>query len=273
MKGRAADGVIQSLQRGLGIMEVVAARGSGATLVEISRELGLHPSTAFHLLRTLVALGYLSQDGSTRTYRLGSKVFQLGASASTEGRLVDVAESFVAELARESRETSHLAVHEHGRAVVICKGDGSGPLVVSERIGTRRPLHCTAIGKVLLAYLPEPEVLASLSQTRLLRYTARTIIDRASLERELTRVRERGYAVDDEEFSQGVRCVAAPVFNVSGQLVAALGVSGPTIRVTRERMAELITLVTGSARRLSRHLGADPKRSAPVAAGRRSKRG
>lgn len=273
MKARGADGLIQSLQRGLGILEVVAARGSGAPLAEISRELGLHPSTAFHLLRTLVALGYLSQDASTRRYRLDSKVFHLVASVSTEGQLVDVAESFVAELARESRETSHLAVYEHGLAVVICKVDGSGPLMVSERIGTRRPLHCTAIGKVLLAYLHEPEVLAVLSQMRLLRYTAKTITDRASLERELARVRDRGYALDDEEFSQGVRCVAAPVFNVSGQLVAALGLSGPTIRVTRERMAELITLVTGSARRLSRHLGADPRRSAPVAAGRRSKRG
>jgi IclR family acetate operon transcriptional repressor len=252
-------------------MEAVAARGTGATLVEISRELDLHPSTAFHLLRTLVALGYLSQDGATRAYRVGLKVFQLATAG--EERLADVAESFVAELARESRETSHLAVHERGRAVVISKVDGSGPLVVSERVGTRRPLHCTAIGKALLAYLPEPDALAFLGNARLERYTPKTLTERGALEKELVRVRERGYAVDDEEFSEGVRCLAAPVFNAGGQLVAALGVSGPTIRVTRQRMEELAALVANSARRLSQRLGADAKREGGGRPGRRPRGG
>ncbi len=262
-----SDGIIQSLQRGLEIMEAVAVRGTGATLVEVSRELRLHPSTAFHLLRTLVALGYLSQDGATRTYRLGLKIFQLAVSG--EERLADVAEPIVAELARASRETSHLAVHERSRAVVVSKVDGSGPLMVSERVGTRRPLHCTAIGKAMLAYLPESEVLAFFAKARLARYTAKTLTERGALDKELVRVRERGYAVDDEEFSEGVRCLAAPVFNAGGQLVAALGVSGPTIRVTRHRLAELAALVTSSARRLSQHLGADARRSGAGLAGRR----
>lgn len=247
--------IIQSLQRGLAILELVAKDSGGLTMAEISRSIGLHTSTTFHLLRTLTSLGYLAQDETTRVYRLGSKVFHLAASAWTEVQLLNVSSPLLAEMAKETGETSHLAVFEHGEVIVINKIDGSSPVRLSERVGYPRPAHCTAIGKVLLAHLPEMELRAFLSKGELRPLTPRTITAAAILEQELARVREQGYAFDDEEFSQGIRCLAAPVRNFTGRVVAAIGISGPVWRISLDRVAQLTELVKAMGLRLSRQLG------------------
>lgn len=247
--------IIQSLQRGLAILEIVAKNGHGVTMAEVSREIGLHPSTTFHLLRTLATLGYLVQDGTTRQYHLGSKVFHLAASAWTEVQLVKVATPLLAEMARETGETSHLAVLERGEAIVINKIDGSSPVRLTERVGYPRPAHCTAIGKVLLAHLPEAELKVFLKATDLRPLTPKTITAASILEQELERVQKQEYAFDDEEFAQGIRCLAAPVRNFTGQVVAAIGVSGPVWRVSLDRVAELTEVVKTMGHRLSQHLG------------------
>lgn len=245
----------QALQRAFGVLETVARRGTGITMAEISREMGLHPSTAFHVLRSLVALGYVRQDEASRQYRLGTKVFQLAASVFTELELAEIAAPVVTEMARVSGETSHLAVFDRGEVVVITKADGSGPLRVAERVGYPRPAHCTAIGKVLLAYLREADLTAFLAQARLEPRTPRTITSPAALEAEVARVRAHGYATDDEEFAEGLRCVAMPVRNFTGQVVAAIGLSGPVWRVNPGRLPQLVDVVRAGAERLSAELG------------------
>ncbi len=255
----------QSLQRAFGVLESVARRGTGITMAEISRELSLHPSTAFHVLRSLVALGYLRQEPSSRQYRLGSKVFQLAASVLTELELSEIAGPVIAEMARVSGETSHLAVFDRGEVVVVAKADGSGPLRVAERVGYPRPAHCTAIGKVLLACQPEAEWRAFLASARLEPRTARTMTSRERLEAEIERVRAAGHAVDDEEFAEGLRCIAMPVRNFTGQVVAAIGLSGPVWRVSPERLPELVGVVGRAAERLSAELGHTAAGSGPLA--------
>ncbi len=258
--------VIQSLQRGFTILEAVARRGSGLTMAEISRETSLHPSTAFHLVRSLVSLGYLRQIDGSRQYRLGSKIFQLASSVLTEIELSERALPFITDLARASGETSHLAALDRGEVVVIAKVDGQSPLRLAERVGYPRPLHCTAIGKALLAHQREADRQVLLAEASLEPRTARTITSRERLEAEIEAVRARGYAVDDEEFAQGLRCVAMPVRNFTGQVVAAIGLSGPVWRVSAERLPELVGLVGNAADRLSAELGHRPPHGAPPAA-------
>jgi DNA-binding IclR family transcriptional regulator len=247
--------IIQSLQRGLAILEIIAKKGKGITMAEVSREIGLHTSTTFHLLRTLSTLGYLVQDESTREYLIGSKVFHLAASACTEVQLSKIAKPFLVEMAQQTGEASHMAILERGEVIVIDKIDGSSPVRVSDRVGYPRPAHCTAIGKTLLAYLPEPELKTFLDATEFRPFTAKTITAAPILEQELKRVRKQGYAFDDEEFAQGIRCLAAPVRNFTGHVVAAIGISGPVWRVSLDRVAHLTEFVKAMGLRLSQQLG------------------
>ncbi|HSB73063.1 MAG TPA: IclR family transcriptional regulator [Candidatus Methylomirabilis sp.] len=254
-KTTAQGPLIQSLQRGLGILEIIAKKGKGISMAEVSREIGLHTSTTFHLLRTLSTLGYLVQDESTREYLLGSKVFHLAASAWTEVQLSKIAKPLLAEMAQQTGETSHLAVLERGEVIVIDKIDGSGPVRLSDRVGYPRPAHCTAIGKALLAYLPAAELRSFLKTAEFRPFTPKTITAAPILEGELERVRKQGYSFDDEEFAQGIRCLAAPARNFTGHVVAAIGISGPVWRVSLDRMAHLTQFVRGMGHRLSQLLG------------------
>ncbi len=247
--------IIQSLQRGLGILELVAKKQAGMTTVEISREIGLHTSTTFHLLRTLATLGYLVQDENTKQYRVGSKVFHLATSVSHELQLLKMANPLLVDMAKETGETSHLALFERGEVIVVGKVDGEGPVGVTERVGYPRPAHCTAIGKVLLAHLTDAELKVFLAGADLRAMTPRTITAISILEQELQRVRTQGYAIDDEEYSQGLRCIAAPVRNFTHNVVAAVGVSGPVWRVSLDRVAPLTATVRAAAQRLSQELG------------------
>jgi DNA-binding IclR family transcriptional regulator len=247
--------IIQSLQRGLGILEIIAKKQSGVSTAEVSREIGLHTSTTFHLLRTLTTLGYLAQDEATRQYHVGSKIFHLAASVSNEVQLLRMAKPLLVEMAKETGESSHLAIFERGEVIVVGKIDGGGPVGVTERVGYPRPAHCTAIGKMLLASLSDPEFKAFLNTAELRPMTPRTITAIASLEQELDRVRAQGYAIDDEEFSQGLRCIAAPVRNFTGNVVAAIGISGPVWRVTLDRIAQLTEFVKAAGHRMSQELG------------------
>ena len=247
--------MIRSLQRGLTILEIIGKREQPASLAELSRELGLHPSTVFHLLKTLRALGYVAQAPEAKTYRIGPKVFSLASAATHEQALADLAMPHLAELVRATAETSHLAIYDRGEVVVIAKLDGSGPMRLSERIGTPRPAHATAIGKVLLAALTPGELKAHLARGRLKRFTPRTLTAPARLRAELAKVRGQGYALDDEEYSLDLRCVAAPVRDFAGRVVASLGLSGPVWRTGNARLADLAEMVCRQAQQLSAALG------------------
>ncbi len=247
--------LIQSLQRGFAILEIVARNGHGLTMAEVSRESGLHPSTTFHLLRTLARLGYVEQDETTRHYHPASKIFHLAAWAWTEDQLVRITSPLLAEMARETGETSHLAVLERGEVIVVSKTDGSSQVRLVDRVGYPRPAHCTAIGKVLLAHLPEAELKALLDRHELRPFTPKTITAVPILEQELVRVRNQGYAFDDEEHIQGIRCLAVPVRNFTTHVVAALGISGPVWRVSLDRVVQLTGFVTTLGHRLSQQLG------------------
>jgi DNA-binding IclR family transcriptional regulator len=247
--------MIQSLQRALGLLEVIAQNRAPLGWAEISRKVGLHPSTAHHLLQTLTCLGYLAQDEQTREYYVGSKVFQVAALAWKEANLIKLAAPALAEVARHTGETSHLSLIAQGEITVIHKVEGKNPIQVSARVGYPSPAHCTANGKILLASFAKDQLKEFLSENELRPFTPNSVVAIELLERELSRVRAQGYAVDNQEFRLGVRCIAAPLRNFTGQVIAAIGISGPAWQISEDRMAGLAEYLKSVACRLSQQLG------------------
>lgn len=244
----------QSLERAMRVIETVAAAGGLTSLAEISRRTGLHRSTTHHLLQTLVGLGYLRQDATTRGYELAAKLFQLTGRTWTPEQLGEIAQPFLAELTRESGEGSSLAAYRAGYVKIVAKREAEGPVRVVQDVGADRPVHATAVGKAILAFLPRPEADGLLARLRYERYTPNTIVTRKALEAELARIRESGFAPDDEEHFEGIRCIAAPVFAYTGQVVASICAVGPKSRMTRQKLRELRAPLYTLARRLSERL-------------------
>jgi DNA-binding IclR family transcriptional regulator len=247
----------QSLERGLRLVETVAANGALTSLAEAARRTGLHRSTAHHLLQTLVSLGYLRQDGETRGYELAAKPFQLTGRTWSPEQLATIAQPCLAELTRRSGEGSSFSVYRDGTVTVVAKREHDGPVRVVQDVGARRPLHCTAVAKAILPWLPAPELAGLMARLRFARHTPKTIVTRAAFEAELRRIRASGHALDDEEHIEGIRCIAMPVFGHTGQVLGSICTLGPKSRMTYQRLRDLRGLLGELAAQLSSRLGYD----------------
>lgn len=234
--------VLQSLTRGLQTLDFMRQKGGTARLTDIAQALGVEKPNASHILKTLVAAGYAAQDNSRR-YFLTDKALPPEPERGNCHSLEDIVACKEAwrpalqELVRQTGECAHLAVLVDKRVWYIDKIDSTLPLKVDHPIGSLSPLHCTALGKAFLAFGDARDT------GTLTAYTPNTITAPERLSREIARARQQGYAVDDEEFAPGIRCVARPVMDAAGRMIAALGVSGPSVRVDDARLAELGTLV------------------------------
>lgn len=247
----------QSLERGLRLVEAVAANGALTSLAEAARRTGLHRSTAHHLLQTLVSLGYLRQDEDTRGYELAAKPFQITGRTWSPEQLATIAQPCLAELTRRSGEGSSFAVYRDGTVTVVAKREHDGPVRVVQDLGAQRPLHCTAVAKAILPWLPPPELAGLLARMRFARQTAKTIVTRAGFDAELRRIRNAGYAIDDEEHIEGIRCIAMPVFGHTRQVLGSICSLGPRTRMTYQRLRDLRAPVGELAAQLSSRLGYD----------------
>jgi DNA-binding IclR family transcriptional regulator len=179
------------------MIEVIATMGSSVTLAEIARKTALPRSTAHHLLRALVEFGYLVQNEGARTYALAPKLFQLTGRTWSKEQLAEIAIPFLDELSHRTGEGTSLAVLRDGVVTVIAKREPEGPVRVVQEVGARRPIYCTAVGKALAAWLPEPELESIIRRTSFERMTANTITSRTDFYRELARIRTTGFAVDE----------------------------------------------------------------------------
>lgn len=244
---------VSSLDRGLRILDLlieveadVVRREHGLSIQQVSNELGVHKSTASRLMATLVANGYaIPRADGGRGYRLGPAV-QTHRGLTVDQRLLrDIAQPFLALLVEQTGECAHAAVAAEGWALVVDDVQTDRPLRVVAGRGRRVPLHCTSAGKCLLAYG------AATVPSQLAARTARTITNPEMLRLHLNDVVARGYALDDEENDPGVRCISAAVFNASGRVVGCIGIDGPSVRVTEERIDELARQVVIAARRLT----------------------
>jgi IclR family transcriptional regulator, KDG regulon repressor len=236
----------KSLAKGLAVLETLASSPRPLTAAQLSQQLKYPRPTLYRILDTLLFHDFVMREGDGAFYRLSFKVLDLGHQLLERTDLLGAARPVLQRLEAEFRETVHLAVHQDGRMVYLDKCEGSGPFCTHSRPGSRVPMHCTALGKAILAFLPTPRTRAILRTHGMPRYTARTTVSGAAMERELSTIRRLGYALDDVEFEPDVRCVGAPILDHRGQPVAAISVSAPASRMSLSR-ARLV----GSALRLA----------------------
>jgi IclR family acetate operon transcriptional repressor len=249
------SGKIQSLMRAAAILDAVVRQPEGITLAQLSAAVGLRNSTAFHLIQTLVNLGFLTQLADRR-YRIGSRLFALAAGALDENTLLSLATPILERLSATTGHASHLAVRCQQEIVVIARMAATGLLQLAGRPGATRPPHATAIGKMLLAAMA-PEDFAKLADVLPLpAFTPNTITDRGMLAREIEAVRRAGIAHDRCELDTDVRCIAVPVHDFAGRCVAAMGISGPAWRLSPEAAEEKTGQLRAAAAELSAQLGA-----------------
>jgi len=245
----------QSLGRGLRILETVAGISGGASLAEVARRTDLARSTTHYLLQALVAHGYLHQQPGARHYRLGLKVFRLAGQPLESEQITASAMPVLNELSRLTHESVAIGIFRDDAVTLVATRDTDGPVRVVQSVGARRPLHCTALGKVLLAWLPDTERARMMTGLRFEKFTPKTIMQIDAFERELRRVRNAGYAIDDEEFVLGVRCIAAPVFDECNKPAMALSVIGPRQRMTHQRLKDCRPALLECTRKLTARLG------------------
>ena len=245
----------QSLERGLRVIEAISDSDGSASVSAIARKTRLPRSTVHHLLRSLTDFGYLLQGGEAQPYKLAPRLFKLTGRAWTQGQLAEIAVPFLDEVSRLTGEGSSLALIREGVVSVVAKRDSDGPVRVVQKVGTGRPIHCTAVGKLLAAWLPEREIDDIIGRIVFERMTANTIMTPALLKRELARIRANGIALDNEEHIEGIRCIAAPVRDHSGKVCAAICIVGPKNRFSPRRRKELRGSLLDVAEKLSVQLG------------------
>jgi DNA-binding IclR family transcriptional regulator len=248
------SGRVQSIERAFAILEAVARHRDGIGLAELSKAVGLHKSTTFHLVKTMVSLGYIRQ--MDKTYRVGRPLFALAASALDEIELVSLATPVLEELSREAGETSHFAVRMGDSVVIIARTSGPSAFQLSDRAGIVRPAHATALGKVILAALRPEQLERFLQRTALAAFTPKTVVDPERLREEIEDVRRSGVAYDDGEFDAEVRCIAVPVHDFTGQVVGSIGISGPVWRLSIQLLPKRTEILQRAAERLSAQFGA-----------------
>lgn len=249
---------VQVLDRALAALEVLAARSSECSLAEICAVLKLHKSTVHRLMMVLEQHRLVDKNPDTGRYRLGLKLFEFGSKALGAIDLRRHAKPYLDRLQRELGETVFFCMLDDGQAFYLEKIESQQSVRTACTVGSRAPAYCTAVGKAMLAELPDAEVSEIVRRWGLKPITPNTITSASALRAELRAIRSRGYAVDNEEKELGLRCVSAAVRGESGKLLAALSVSGPAFRVTKERVPEIGKAVMQAAGELSYEFGYRP---------------
>lgn len=245
--------MIQSLERGILALNFLARRRN-AGVTEVAEELSVNKSTAFRILETLIAHNMVAQDEATAKYKLGPGILRLSDQLSKSLSIIAAAKPYMARLADETGESSHLCMLSGGSAVVIEQFMSSSRLAVNAKVGNTEPVYCSSVGKCLLAFCDEEKRESILSKLQFKAYTKNTITDVKALRKELEAIRAKGYAVDDAELSEDVMCIAAPVFGHNGALYS-VGISGPRERMKEKGEALLAERLTQATQRISEQLG------------------
>jgi IclR family transcriptional regulator, KDG regulon repressor len=246
--------IIQSVERALKILDLFDEHTSELKITEISEKMGLHKSTVHSLLKTLQEHSYINQNPEDGKYRLGLKLAERGNVVISHMDITKTAKNYLLDLSAKTKQTVHLGILDGREGVYIDKVEGEQSIIRYSRIGRRLPLHSTAIGKVLLAYQSPNKMELFLKNYHYQHQTANTIIDETVFREELEKVKEQGYALDDQENEQGVRCAAVPIFNRKGHVLAALSISTLVSRVNDQELHLFIDLLKRSCKELSEQM-------------------
>ncbi len=248
--------VVQSVSHAIDVLEAFKGDKDELGVTELSSSLGLPKNNVFRLLATLELRGYIEQNKTTGNYRLGIKTFELGQVFSRRMGLIKQAHSVLEELEAKCNESAYLGVIQDGMVVYVDMVETSHPVRIVPKLGTRAPAYCTAIGKMQLACESQDEVERILDKLGLEAYTCNTITDKKKLLSHLKGVAKQGYAIDNEELEEEVKCIAMPVRDYTGQVVAGVCISGPIQRMPDKRIKnELVGQVKEAAEEISSRLG------------------
>lgn len=248
-------GTVQSIGRALTLLEALGDSRGEVGIAELSKRVGLHVSTTHRLLATLVARGYARQSPETGRYALGAKALHLAESYLSQMDLRRIGRPVLEWLSQATGETANLVILDGHEALYLDKAEGPQSLRIFSRIGRRAPLSCTAVGKVLLAFRSAADLDTLVGRGPLEALTRHSITSVSQLRRELKKVRDQEFALDREECEESACCIAAPVRNARGETVAAVGISGPTLRLHARRIQELVPHVVQAGRQISEQLG------------------
>jgi DNA-binding IclR family transcriptional regulator len=253
---------VKSASRVVDILSLLAKSEDALTLADVSKTLGIPRSSAHALLHDLVGTRMIEQldQGGTPSYRIGVRSFEIGSAFLNQRNLGDEGRAVVSSLSAAVDDTAHLAILEGTDIVYIAKSESSQSMRLVSHIGARLPAHATAVGRVLLAHL-SPETLNVLIPNQLPSLTPRTITRRSTLIASVAKIRELGWAFDDEESTPGIQCLAAPVYDHTGECIAGLSVSMPVLRMQAWDRDELLGIVSAHADQLSAGLGSRSTRS------------
>ena len=250
-----ATGDAKILAKGLNLLEILAQSAEGMTAVELAKKVGVHKTTAYRYLNTLLQAGYIQTNGDG-IYHLGNKILELGSQLLRRMPLRETAHPFLVKLSADTHKTVHLCVLDGGDVVYIDKVESQRSLPMMSRIGSRAPAYCTGVGKALLSSLPTDQVVSLLQGITLEKRTAATIVDPVKLLEELRVTRERGYAIDNSEHEEGIKCLASPIKEFGGWIIGAISITGLKREFDNLQIAEgLAESVTQTARIISQTLG------------------
>jgi DNA-binding IclR family transcriptional regulator len=245
---------VQALDRAFAILDLLGESETPLGLAQVSTSLQLHKSTAHRFLMVLERHRMVERT-STGKFRLGLRLFDYGNRAIEQYDLRDRAQPHLRRLVTETEETAHLCVLEAARVIYIDKIEPARAVRMITRVGATNPLHCTSVGKAIMAFLPEEKVDELFKRIRYERFTHRTIATPEALRAELEKTRRRGYAIDDEEIEDGLRCIAVPLLDAQRQPVAAVSVSGPSFRVTAQKLPAIANHLLQCVRGISMDMG------------------
>lgn len=239
--------LVKSVQRTILLLEALSGKEAELGIAELSRKTGLSQSTIHRLLRTLYNLNCVDQNPNTYKYRLTLKLFELGSSVINKINIVQLAIPCMKILSEKYNEAINLAKLDKDEIVYIHKIESYTTLKLDLKLGSRHPAYCTGLGKVLLAYLEEDELNFYLERVKLKRFTSNTITHQEKLKKELISIKQRGYAFDNEEYVQGVCCLAAPVRDYTSKVCAALSIAIPSVRLKNNKTSFVIRDVINAA--------------------------
>lgn len=246
---------VQSVDRTIKIIEVLSEHRDGLGLTDLGNIVGMHKSTVHRLLQTLIYNGYVKQNPQNQHYHLTIKMFELGSRVIDGMDLHKIARPYLESLRDLTNEVVHLVIPDGTDIIYIDKVESNNSIRMHSRIGARSPLYSTSAGKAMMAYMPESKVKEIWFASDIIQRTPNTVVEYSQLLKVLEQVRENGYALDEEENEPNIRCIGAPIFNYHGNVVGAVSISGPTMRVTLEAIETFKEHILKYTLLISRELG------------------
>jgi len=247
---------VQSIERALILLNTISEYPDGIQIARLSEKVGLSKSTIHRLLSTLLNMNYITKVEETDKYKLGYQVVYLSRNMINNLDIINISKNHLEHLSSNVNETVHLCIEDNGEVLYVDKIESSQTIRMFSRIGNRSPMYCTGVGKILLSGMSEDKYNKIAQNTTYTSKTPKTIQSKQELDEEIKLVKKRGYALDNIENEEGIRCIAAPIRDSQGRIIASFSISGPTSRMTMERVNdELVHQVKETSLNISQQYG------------------